>query len=135
MSKINISVGSNAGTLSVGDHNQFNISYATERHKELLSQFEPLLAELQRVQPAEQQRLRAALDSLKPGAAPNSDARVLEQVERAPEPERKARVLEWLKKIAPAAAGLAGNLLNPAVGALAAALATWVTEKVKSGTA
>ena len=66
MSKINISIGSNTGTISAGDHNQFTLSYtaAVERHNTLLSQFDPLFAELARLQPADQQRLRAALESL-----------------------------------------------------------------------
>jgi hypothetical protein len=87
---------------------------------------------------AERQRVEAALAAAE-GAAPSSpeaarDAQALREAAQAGDPaQREAGIKSWLLKLAPAAAQMAGSLVNPVVGALAQAGAAWVTRTLGGG--
>ena len=110
---VNVNVTHNIGIISLGDGNTIDL----------------------RSLPAEQaQRVGAAVGALLVGGAPNTDAAELKAVVAAAtnEKTRTERVGQWLLKLAPAAAGVAGSLLNPALGKVAEQLAGWVAKRFEA---
>ena len=114
-SKYNIQIGSSSGNVMVGDGNTINMQ-------------SPGVAALG-LNAEQMARLELALQSLRAGAdarVENADARELKAAAAAPDEQtRGALIKQWLLKIAPHAAGLAGSVINPVIGEVAKAATAW----------
>ncbi len=114
-SKYHIQIGSSSGDVIIGDGNTINKQ-------------SPGVAALG-LNDQQMARLELALQSLRTGADPradNADARELKAAAAAPDEQtRGALIKQWLLKIAPHAAGLAGSVINPVIGEVAKAATAW----------
>lgn len=116
----NINIGSNPGTASFGHGNTINVNVAAWAALEL--------------PPDQMARLAAVLGPLREGGHPpegNADATALKAAAAAPdERTRGEQIKQWLLKIAPHAAGLAGTIINPVVGEVAKAATAWAARSL-----
>ena len=114
-STFNVNIGSNTGTVSFGHGNTINVNA-------------PGWAALG-LSPEQVARLEAALKSLGEGTdqlEDNADAKALKAAAAESDVRtRGEKIRQWLLKIAPHAAGLAGTIVNPVVGELAKAATAW----------
>jgi len=113
----NVNIGSNPGTAVFGHGNSVNVTALV-----------PSLGTLNLGAEA-QARIEAALKALAEGRDDNTDAKALKAAAAAPdEKTRVQKVGDWLLKIAPHVAGLAGTIVNPVVGEVAKAATTWAAK-------
>lgn len=114
-SKYHVTIGSSTGTLTVGDGNTINVNAPDWNALGLTRE--------------QMARIDTVLKPLRAGEHPsadNPDAKSLKAA--AAEPDANARsekIKQWLLKIAPHAAGLAGSVINPVIGEVAKAATAW----------
>lgn len=110
-----INIGSNTGTAVFGNQNVIHVST-------------PSLTALG-LPPEQFARIEAALKALEAGHADQPDAQALKAAAGTPDAaQRQESIKAWLLKMAPAALGLAGSLVNPVVGELAKAAGQWAAK-------
>lgn len=107
-----INIGTNTGNVIAGHRNTVNLTM-------------PSLAPLA-LPPQQAERVESALQALRDGRQDNADAQALKAAASAPDDKtRGEKIKDWLLKLAPAAAGLAGTIVNPVVGEVAKAATAW----------
>jgi hypothetical protein len=105
----NINIGNNTGYVIPGNHNTVNLMVA------------PLA-----LPPPQAERVESALQALRDGRQDNDDAKALQAAASVPdETTRAEKIKDWLLKVAPHAAQLAGSIVNPVVGEVAKAATAW----------
>jgi hypothetical protein len=111
----NVNIRSNPGTASFGHGNTINVNAPGWAALGLTRE--------------QMERLDTALKSLREGADPredNDDAKALKAAAAEPDVRtRGEKIRQWLLKVAPHAAGLAGTIVNPVVGEVAKAATAW----------
>lgn len=108
----NTSIGTNTGAVIQGHRNTINL---------MLPSIAPL-----GLPPPQAERVESALQALRDGRQDNDDAKALQAAASAPDEKTRAeKIKDWLLKVAPHAAQLAGSIVNPVVGEVAKAATAW----------